>query len=126
MIITSIQQVSKNSIEVWMIMAKEIPNGLEGNQDPFTEVTDHVGQSGARGVAYEIRVKDHLDTYWCEWFEGWTISYLENGEALLSATSVDQSGLHGALNKIRDLNLTLLSVARTKMPPSENNETTSS
>ena len=59
---------------------------------------------------YEIRIRDHLDTHWFAWFEGWEITNLENGEALLRRFSVDQSGLHGALNKIRDLNLTLLSV----------------
>jgi hypothetical protein len=61
-------------------------------------------------VGYEIRVKDHLETYWFEWFEGWSITNLENGEVLLKNSSVDQSGLHGALNKIRDLNLKLISV----------------
>jgi len=63
---------------------------------------------GADG--YEIRVKDHLDTYWHKWFDGWSVSELENGEFLLKSMSVDQSRLHGALNKIRDLNLTLLGV----------------
>ncbi len=61
---------------------------------------------------YEIRVKDHLETYWYEWFEGWSITNLEDGEVLLKNDRVDQSGLHGALNKIRDLNLTLISVMR--------------
>ncbi len=63
-------------------------------------------------TGYEIRVRDHLDRHWAAWFEGWTIANLENGEVLLSCSQVDQAGLHGALNKIRDLNLTLLSVAR--------------
>jgi hypothetical protein len=61
-------------------------------------------------VGYEIRVKDHLETYWFEWFEGWSVTNLENGEVLLKSYRVDQSKLHGTLNKIRDLNLTLLSV----------------
>ncbi len=61
---------------------------------------------------YEIRVRDHLDTHWCAWFEGWEITNLENGEVLLRSSKVDKSGLHGALNKIRDLNLTLISVTR--------------
>jgi hypothetical protein len=61
-------------------------------------------------IGYEIRVKDHLETYWFEWFEGWSVTNLENGEVLLKSLSVDQSKLHGTLNKIRDLNLTLLSV----------------
>jgi hypothetical protein len=61
---------------------------------------------------YEIKVKDHLDQHWYAWFEGWTITNLENGEVLLKSTKVDQSGVHGALNKIRDLNLELVSLIR--------------
>lgn len=60
--------------------------------------------------AYEIRVKDHLEKHWSTYFAGWSIENLENGEVLLTASNIDQSGLHGVLNKIRDLNLTLLSV----------------
>jgi len=60
---------------------------------------------------YEIRVSDHLDTRWFAWFEGWEITNLEDGEVRLRSSAVDQSGLHGALNRIRDLNLTLLSVS---------------
>jgi hypothetical protein len=63
-------------------------------------------------ISYEIRIKDHLETYWYEWFEGWSITNLECGEVLLRCDNPDQSALHGALNKIRDLNLMLLSVTR--------------
>jgi len=59
---------------------------------------------------YEIKIKGHLAIHWRAWFEGWSITNLENGEVLLRSSSVDQSGLHGALNKICDLNLTLVSV----------------
>ena len=61
---------------------------------------------------YEIRIRDHLDQHWFAWFEGWTITNLENGDVLLQKAMVDPSGLFGALNKIRDLNMTLISVAR--------------
>jgi hypothetical protein len=61
---------------------------------------------------YEIRVRDHLGTHWYAWFEGWSITNLENGEVLLSRSDVDQSALHGTLNKIRDLNLVLISVTQ--------------
>jgi hypothetical protein len=64
------------------------------------------------GAAYEIYVKDHLDSHWFDWFEGWTITNLDHAQVRLTCTNVDQSGLHGALNKIRDLNLTLISVKR--------------
>lgn len=66
------------------------------------------------GQAYEIRVKNHLDKHWAAFFVDWSIENLENGEVLLTISAIDQAGLHGALNKIRDLNLTLLSVRQTK------------
>ena len=62
--------------------------------------------------SYEIRLKNHLETHWTTFFEGWSINNLENGEVLLSISSIDQAGLHGVLNKIRDLNLTLISVEK--------------
>ncbi|MCZ7554202.1 MAG: hypothetical protein M5U05_16755 [Anaerolineales bacterium] len=65
------------------------------------------------GSAYEIRVKDHLEEHWSTYFIGWSIENLENGDVLLKAVNIDQAGLHGVLNKIRDLNLTLLSVRQT-------------
>ena len=66
------------------------------------------------GSAYEIRVKDHLEKHWLAYFLDWSIENLENGEVLLKASNIDQAGLHGVLNKIRDLNLTLLSVRKTE------------
>jgi hypothetical protein len=64
------------------------------------------------GAAYEIYLKDHLDSYWSDWFEGWTITNLDPALVRLTCSNMDPSGLHGALNKIRDLNLTLISVRR--------------
>jgi hypothetical protein len=69
-------------------------------------------KTNTAGAGYEIKVKGHLDASGCAWFEGWLITNLENGEVLLKSASVDQSGLHGALDRIRDLNLTLISVIR--------------
>jgi hypothetical protein len=63
----------------------------------------------ARSNIYEIRVKGLLDPRW-EWLEGLTVVHLETGETLLSGPIVDQAALHGLLARIRDLNLTLLSV----------------
>lgn len=64
--------------------------------------------------SYEIRVKDHLEKHWAAYFTEWSIENLENGEVLLKNPNIDQAGLHGVLNKIRDLNLTLISVRQTK------------
>ena len=69
-------------------------------------------------MTYEIRVKNHLDPCWHDWFEGWTITNLEDGEVLLTGANVDQSALHGTLNKIRDLNLKLISVVEVDQPQS--------
>ena len=59
---------------------------------------------------YEIRLKEHLNDRWAEWFDGLTITLEENGNTLLNGPLVDQAALHGVLKKVRDLGLTLLSV----------------
>ena len=68
-----------------------------------------VRQFGGRGV-YEIRVKGQLDLRWSDWFDGFSISPVGDGETLLIGTVADQAALHGVLHKIRDLGLPLLSV----------------
>jgi hypothetical protein len=64
--------------------------------------------------SYAITIKDHLDPCWNEWFEGWTLTNLENGQVLMQKSRVDHGELHGILNKIRDLNLTLISITSTQ------------
>jgi hypothetical protein len=61
---------------------------------------------------YRICVQGYLEPEWSEWFDGLTITHDENGNTLLSGPIVDQAALYGILNKIRDLGLALLSVAR--------------
>ena len=61
---------------------------------------------------YRIRLKGHLAAHWAEWFDGLTITHLDNGETLLEGPVIDQAALHGMLNKIRDLGLPLLAVDR--------------
>ncbi len=65
---------------------------------------------GAVSPIYEIRIQNHLDQSLMEWFEGMSITYLENGQTVLYGPAVDQSALHGLLAKIRQLNLILISV----------------
>jgi len=85
-------------------------NDTRNNDAPDSREPVHSPFPCAGATGYEIRVRDHLETYWFEWFDGWSITNLEDGEVLLKSDRVDQSKLHGALNKVRDLNLTLLSV----------------
>lgn len=58
----------------------------------------------------EIRIKGYLDQYWSDWFAGLELKHLEGNETLLSGLLDDQAALHGLLERIRDLNLTLISV----------------
>lgn len=65
-----------------------------------------------REEIYQIVVKGHLESEWSDWFDGLTITLIDNGETILSGPIVDQSALHGVLIKIRDLGLPLLSLTR--------------
>jgi hypothetical protein len=62
---------------------------------------------------YEIKIKGHLDAYWSDWFAGLKLTYLEGDETLLAGPLPDQAALHGLLERIRDLNLSLISVQKT-------------
>jgi hypothetical protein len=59
---------------------------------------------------YEIKIKGYLDQRWSDWFAGLKLTHLEGDTILLSGTLPDQAALHGLLERIRDLNLTLISV----------------
>jgi hypothetical protein len=59
---------------------------------------------------YEIKIKGHLDPHWTDWFAGMKLTHLEGNETLLAGWLPDQGALHGLLERIRDLNLTLISV----------------
>jgi hypothetical protein len=60
---------------------------------------------------YEIVVKGHLDSRWSDWFAGLQLAHLEGNETRLSGPLPDQAALHGLLERIRDLNLILISVS---------------
>jgi hypothetical protein len=61
---------------------------------------------------YCIRVQAHLDDDLAGWFEGMKIANEPAGDATLTGPVVDQAALHGLLNQVFSLNLTLISVGR--------------
>src|SRR5205814_289525 len=73
----------------------------------------------AQPMVYQIRIKGHLGREWAGWFEGLTITALDNGETLLTGPVVDQAALYGLLRKVRDVGLPLLSVVCVKPDQAE-------
>ena len=63
-------------------------------------------------TVYQIRVSGHLGSEWSEWFGDFIIDNQPNGEATLTGVVVDQAALHGLLQQLFGLNLTLIAVNR--------------
>jgi hypothetical protein len=61
---------------------------------------------------YEIWVQEQLDEHWSEWFDGLALAHGPDGSTVLSGPVADGAALHGLLERVRDLGLTLLSVNR--------------
>lgn len=64
----------------------------------------------------EIVLKETLDTYWQDWFAGLKLNQAGQGQSCLSGEIYDQAALHGILERIRDLNLNLVSLQVYELP----------
>jgi len=61
---------------------------------------------------YEIRLTGHLEARWAAWFDGLTISREGDGTTVISGPIADQAALHGLLQRVRDLGVSLVSVTQ--------------
>jgi hypothetical protein len=63
---------------------------------------------------YQIKIKGHLQEKWAEWFNGMIFDMMtsnhESNHTTMLMKVPDQAALRGILNKIWDLNLSLISV----------------
>lgn len=72
------------------------------------------GLQRTQSAKYQIKILGRQTQGWADWMEDLEIATERNseGKTITALTGVvkDQSGLHGLLNRIRDLNIPLISV----------------
>jgi hypothetical protein len=62
---------------------------------------------------YEITVQGHLGPRWSAWFDGLDLIRNDDGTTVIAGPVVDQSALHGLLQRLRDLGIPLISLTPT-------------
>jgi hypothetical protein len=70
------------------------------------------GREFDQPAIYEIRIRGKLDARWSRWFTNLQIIPQPDGHTLLTGPIVDQAALYGAISRMRDLGLVLISVHR--------------
>ena len=68
-------------------------------------------KSTHQSTHYQICLEGILDERWLRWFEGLEVQINDDDQTIIQGV-FDQSALHGLLNRIRDLGVTLISVQR--------------
>ena len=62
------------------------------------------------GTTYSILIRERLDDGWSDWFEGMSLTCLDDG-TLLTGNLPDQAALHGMLGRVQRLGLHLVSIS---------------
>ncbi|MAT44384.1 MAG: hypothetical protein CL609_18785 [Anaerolineaceae bacterium] len=65
---------------------------------------------------YSIVISHLLDETWKEWFDDLNLTPRKDGTTLLEGVLEDSTALHTVLNKIRNLNMDLVSVSYNEVP----------
>jgi hypothetical protein len=91
-------------------------------------MSDNTNTGQQPPATYQIQVQGELGPRWLHWFDDLAIT-AEPGDDGTTITTLtgpvpDQAGLRGILNKLWDLNLTILSINHTG-PSSQHHEQTS-
>lgn len=72
-----------------------------------------------QSATFRIRVKEALDSSMVDWFGEIAITPQENGETLLVGQFVDQAALRGFMDRLWNLNFTILYMERIEREPVE-------
>ena len=70
-------------------------------------------------MQYEIRVEGHLGSRWAAWFDGLSITPVDDGTTVLRGAVPDQAALHGLLQTLRDVGIPLISLTPVEAPTTE-------
>jgi hypothetical protein len=62
-------------------------------------------------TCYRLRVAGHLDRHWAGWFGDLALTHEADGTTSLTGFVADQAELHGLLTRVRDLGVSLVSLA---------------
>lgn len=66
---------------------------------------------------YEIRLRGQLDQHWADRLGVPELIHEPDGSTLLRGVTADQAALHGLLQRIRDLGVSLISVTHVPAKP---------
>ena len=64
------------------------------------------------GTIYQITVQGRLEHRWAQWLDAIAVRIEPADDTTISVRVPDEAALRGVLNKLWDLNLTLISVIR--------------
>ena len=65
-------------------------------------------------VIFQIRIQGQINESWSDWLGGLTITPQPEGETLLAGPIADQAALHGIMDRLYAMNLSILSIVQAR------------